>query len=196
MIQLHGLTVTFGTKRVLENFSVELPGQGVTALSGPSGCGKTTLLRILAGLQQPESGRITGLDRDKTVLLFQENRLLPWRTVVQQLTDVLPRERREEAGNWLSLAELSGDENSFPRALSGGMARRLALVRALALASTDCSFLLLDEPFAGVDTPRAETLMGAIRLMKIPVLLAAHEEHTLALADVILHFDGPPLRRI
>ena len=191
MIQIEGLSLAYGDKRVLEDFSLSLPDRGVTALSGPSGCGKTTLLRVLAGLQRPDAGHLTGLDPARTVLLFQENRLLPWRTVEQQLTDVLPRPRRDEAARLLALAGLTGEQEHLPAALSGGMARRLALVRALALGRR---YLLLDEPFTGVDAPRAEALMAAVRAAGTPVLLAAHERHTLSLADTVVYLDGPPLK--
>ena len=191
MIQIEGLSLAYGDKRVLEDFSLSLPDRGVTALSGPSGCGKTTLLRVLAGLQRPDAGCLTGLDPARTVLLFQENRLLPWRTVEQQLTDVLPRPRRDEAARLLALAGLTGEQERLPAALSGGMARRLALVRALALGRR---YLLLDEPFTGVDAPRAEALMAAVRAAGTPVLLAAHEGHTLSLADTVVYLDGPPLK--
>lgn len=196
MIRIEDLSVAFGGKQVLDGFSLELPDTGVTALSGPSGCGKTTLLRVLSGLQRPESGRVLGLAPEETALLFQENRLLPWRTAEENIADVLPRERRGEAGRWLALAELSGEASARPAALSGGMARRLALVRALALASLGCSALLLDEPFTGVDGPRAARLMEAVRALEVPVLLSAHEGDTLALADQIFFFQGPPLKRV
>ena len=133
MIALEHLSLSFGEKRVLDHFSLVLPETGVTVLSGPSGCGKTTLLRVLAGLEAPEQGRVAGIDPKDTAFLFQEDRLLPGRTVLQQLTDVLPRERRSEAAQWLELAELAGEEQLLPRQLSGGMGRRLALARALAL---------------------------------------------------------------
>ena len=115
MICLEEITVTFGEKRVLDRFSLTLPETGITALSGPSGCGKTTLLRVLAGLQHPISGRITGLSLRSAALLFQEDRLFPWRTVEQHLTDVLPRPRWEEVPRWLRLAELEGEEADLSR---------------------------------------------------------------------------------
>uniref|UniRef100_UPI002619F2A8 ATP-binding cassette domain-containing protein n=1 Tax=uncultured Intestinimonas sp. TaxID=1689265 RepID=UPI002619F2A8 len=90
MPELRGLTLSFGPKRVLEGFSLSLPGEGITALSGPSGCGKTTLLRVLAGLEPLQAGEVAGLRPADTVLLFQENRLLPWRTAAQQTGSVLP----------------------------------------------------------------------------------------------------------
>ena len=194
MILAEHITVCYGEKRVLDDFSLVLPETGITALSGPSGCGKTTLLRVLAGLQRRSAGVVTVPPRP--TLLFQENRLLPWRTAEENIADVLPRERRGEAGRWLALAELSGEASARPAALSGGMARRLALVRALALASLGCSALLLDEPFTGVDGPRAARLMEAVRALEVPVLLSAHEGDTLALADQIFFFQGPPLKRV
>lgn len=91
MISVQNITVRFGEKTVLDRFSLQIPDTGLTALSGPSGCGKTTLLRVLAGLQCVEEGRVTA-PRDP-VLLFQEDRLLPWRTVGQHISDVLPKSR-------------------------------------------------------------------------------------------------------
>ena len=196
MPELRGLTLSFGPKRVLEGFSLSLPGEGITALSGPSGCGKTTLLRVLAGLEPLQAGTVEGLDPADTVLLFQENRLLPWRTAAQQITDVLPRARQGEAEKWLALAGLEGEAECRPAALSGGMARRLALVRAMALAAERRAWLLLDEPFTGVDDRRAEALMEAVRALDLPVLLCAHEAHTLSLADRVIGLEGPPLSAI
>ena len=172
MISAEHITVCYGERRVLDDFSLVLPETGITALSGPSGCGKTTLLRVLAGLQRPDAGRLTGLDPARTVLLFQENRLLPWRTVEQHIADVLPRARRGETGRWLALVELEGEEHARPSALSGGMGRRLALARALACGG---GLYLLDEPFTGVDGPRAVRLMETVRALEAPVLLSAHE---------------------
>ena len=146
---------------------------------------------MLAGLEPLHSGRVTGITPRQTAFLFQENRLLPWRTVEQHLTDVLPRARREEAGRWLELVELTGEEASYPSALSGGMCRRLALARCLALGGT---VYLLDEPFAGVDPQRAERIVAGLKQAALPVILSTHEESILALADRVLSLDGPPLR--
>ena len=193
MARIEGLCAAFEEKKVLDGFSLELPDTGVTALSGPSGCGKTTLLRILAGLQRPDAGRVEGIEPKTAVLLFQENRLLPWRRVRAQITDVLPRQRRGEAEDWLTLAELEGEGDSWPGQLSGGMRRRLALARALALGG---AWYLLDEPFAGVDPERAARILERIRALGRSVLLASHEEHILALADRVVYLDGPPLREV
>lgn len=189
MISAEHITVCYGEKRVLDDFSLVLPETGITALSGPSGCGKTTLLRVLAGLQRRSAGVVTVPPRP--TLLFQENRLLPWRTVEQHIADVLPRARRGEAGRWLALVELEEEARSYPGALSGGMGRRLALARALACGG---GLYLLDEPFTGVDKERAGRILERIRALGKPVLLSSHEEGVLALADRVVHLEGPPLR--
>jgi ABC-type nitrate/sulfonate/bicarbonate transport system ATPase subunit len=182
------ITVCYGDKRVLDGFSLELPEEGITALSGPSGCGKTTLLRVLAGLVRPEQGSVQVPGR--VCMLFQENRLLPWRTVREHIQDVLPRERRGEAGRWLDLVELEGEDARYPAALSGGMGRRLALARCLACGG---DLLLLDEPFAGVDARRAARILERIRALEVPVILCAHERELLERCDRVVELDGPPL---
>lgn len=191
MIRVNNVCMNYGEKAVLQDFSMELPETGVTGLTGPSGCGKTTLLRLLAGLEQPSSGFISG--PEQPAFLFQENRLLPWRTVEQHITDVLPRERRGEAAYWLALAELEGEERAYPGSLSGGMARRLAIARCAALGG---GALLLDEPFTGVDTQRAVRILERLRTLGVPILLVSHEEPVLAACDRVYSFDGPPLKLI
>lgn len=193
MIEIKKLSLSYGEKRVLAEFSLELPQTGVIGFTGPSGCGKTSLLRAMAGLVRPDSGEICGLAPGRTAFLFQENRLLPWRSVGQNITDVLPRERKHEVERWLALAELEGEAQSRPAALSGGMARRLAVARCAALGG---DALLLDEPFTGVDTERAVRIMGRLKELGIPILLVSHEEPVLALCDRVYSFDGPPLKRI
>lgn len=191
MIFARDLTVRFGEKTVLDRFSIALPGEGITALSGPSGCGKTTLLRVLGGLEKPETGTVEGAK--ETAFLFQEDRLLPWRTVEQHILDVLPKARHGEASRWLALAELTGEEGAYPASLSGGMGRRLALARTLALGG---DLYLLDEPFTGVDTLRAGRMMEDIRTLGKPVVLASHEAEILARCDRVIYLDGPPLKAV
>ena len=187
------LSLCFGERAVLENFSLTIPDRGIIALDGPSGCGKTTLLRVLAGLEKPAQGALGEVSPQKTALLFQDDRLLPWRTARQQLTDVLPRSRWDEVPTLLELVELSGEERTYPAQLSGGMGRRLALGRCLAL---EAKLYLLDEPFAGVDLPRALRILERLRAIPPPILLVSHEPDLLARADLVLKLDGPPLQII
>lgn len=190
-MKVEHLNLSYGGKQVLEDFSLELPETGVIGLTGPSGCGKTSLLRILAGLTKPDSGRVKGWNT--CAVLFQENRLLPWRTVEQNVADVLPRERRHEAERWLALAELEGENRAFPAELSGGMARRLAVARCAALGG---DVLLLDEPFTGVDPQRARRILSRLRQLGTPIVLVSHEPELLAQCDLVISLDGPPLKRV
>ena len=193
MIRVRDLSLSYGDKAVLEHFSLDIPLDGLTALTGPSGCGKTTLLRMLAGLETPQSGAVTGLDPKRTAFLFQENRLLPWRTAAQHITDVLPREHRGEAAKWLAFAELTGEEDRLPGQLSGGMARRLALARCAALGG---DALLLDEPFTGVDQERRGRILDRLQALGTPVLLASHEPDVLARCGHVIELTGTPLAAV
>ena len=190
MIKIRNMTLRYGEKLVLDHFSLDLPARGLTALSGPSGCGKTTLLRAMAGLAHPQEGTVDGLDPTRTAFLFQEDRLLPWRTAAQNIADVLPRSQRKEAARWLVFAELEGEAGAYPAALSGGMARRLALARCAALGG---DMLLLDEPFAGVDPARTGRLIDRLRALNVPVVLASHQAIVLDACDAVIELDGPPL---
>lgn len=191
MISVEHAGLCFDRKRIFDDFSIQLPTEGITALEGPSGCGKTTLLRVLCGLQRLDSGRVSGVTPEQTAILFQENRLLPWRTVEQHITDVLPRDRRGEAARWLSLVELEGEEKSYPANLSGGMERRLALARCLAL---DAKLYLLDEPFTGIDRERTERILKRLKDMELPILLVSHEEDVLSRAHRRICLEGLPLK--
>ena len=193
MLEIKNLCFSYGDKQVLKDFSATLPLSGIIGFTGPSGCGKTTLLRVLAGLEIPTCGSVEGLDPRNTAFLFQENRLLPWRTVKQHITDVLPRERWDEAEDWLALAELEGEGESMPADLSGGMARRLAVVRCAALGG---AALLMDEPFTGVDAERAQRMMTKLRGLGMPILLVSHEQPVLDLCDQVYEFTGLPLKML
>ena len=104
MIRIQNLQKAYGKKKVLDHFSCELPDHGVVCLTGASGRGKTTLLRILAGLEPADGGRITGMDGRKIAFVFQEDRLLPWITAEQNIRLARPAGAKRSVRELLSLA--------------------------------------------------------------------------------------------
>lgn len=169
-MKVEHLTVRYGDKTVLDDIMLTIPDEGLTFLSGPSGVGKTTLLRVLAGLTQPQGGTV---DCPRpAVMLFQEDRLFPNLTTLGQVEAVLPRERKGEAVRWLELVELSDAHGKKPEELSGGMARRLALARALAVEG---AIWLLDEPFTGVDRERAFRILDRLKGLDRPMVITGHD---------------------
>lgn len=153
MIEIRGIYKKYKKEYIYENFSLSFPEGQVTVLLGPSGCGKTTLLRMLAGLESYEQGTISGLSGKRISFVFQEDRLLPWLTVGENLTLVLktflnPEQSDERIKQVLELLNIPETRNMMPEELSGGMQRRVAIGRALAY---DGDIMILDEPFKGMD---------------------------------------------
>ena len=174
MIAIDKLCKAFGGKAVLQDFSCELEAGRVTALMAPSGAGKTTLLRILLGLETADSGEITGLSGKRLAAVFQEDRLLDFMTPVDNIR--LPEPKLERAMILREMAAMgrTGCENQPVRELSGGMRRRVAILRAL-LCGADV--IALDEPFKGLDeATRARVIAETRRLCRgKTVLLVTHE---------------------
>ena len=175
---LNRLFFAYGEKPILFNVSLDLPATGVTCLTGESGCGKTTLLRLLCGLETPQAGEIVNPPR-RPAVVFQENRLLPWETALQNVKLPLgdTPEAKTLAKAALDAMGLSDEEQSrLPSELSGGQCRRVALARALALPDADA--LLLDEPFAGLDDDRIETVAALLRdiAKEKPVFVITHDD--------------------
>jgi len=146
--------------RVLENITFEIAKGMFSSLLGPSGCGKSTILNLIAKLDRHTSGDIS-VNGDKIGFVFQQPRLLNWRTVTDNVARPLERDssdkrgRRELAVKYLGLVGLSGFENYYPLQLSGGMQQRVAIARALVI---DPDILLMDEPFSGLDEFTARKL--------------------------------------
>ena len=148
----------------------QLPDTGVVCLWGPSGCGKTTLLRLLAGLEKPSDGVVEGVG--SVSMVFQEDRLLPWFTALENVTITGATEGK--ATETLSALGLTDAEiSALPQHLSGGQQRRVALARALA---ADSDILLLDEPFNGLDEDTWQSIIPLIvrYAEHNPVVLVTH----------------------
>ncbi|MCL2368204.1 MAG: ATP-binding cassette domain-containing protein [Oscillospiraceae bacterium] len=190
MISFQNVILDYPDERVLDGFTLDLPTDGITCLSGPSGCGKTSLLRIIAGIMTPTSGLVTGLP-EKPAILFQEDRLIPHLSAEQNIAAVLPSDRAHEAGLWLQRVELQDDADKRPRDLSGGMRRRVALARTLAYGG---DFLLLDEPFTGLDAALTVEMAALIQSLNLPALVVTHSRAEIELlGGHVLHVTGPPL---
>ena len=175
MITIHELTLRFGEHIVFDRFSAEIPLDGNTVLRGASGSGKTTLLRLLAGLLEPDGGEMRGLEGLRAAVVFQEDRLLPWYTALENVALVSDERRAVEILQRLGLAEAVDEK---PAALSGGMRRRVAIARALAYGG---DVLLLDEPFAGLDEEAKERAAAALHACGAPLIAAVHGDAESAL---------------
>lgn len=162
-IKLSNVSKKFNGKPVLYGVTLDIPSDRTTALLGPSGSGKTTLLRLIAKLEMPDSGNITGASQADTAYMFQEPRLFPWLDAVGNIACVINKKKTaayNEAAEWLKKVRLEEDGSKYPSELSGGMSRRIALARTLAYSKP---LVLLDEPFHGLD---AELKADIIKLVK------------------------------
>jgi NitT/TauT family transport system ATP-binding protein/sulfonate transport system ATP-binding protein len=185
---------------VLRDVQLDVRGGESLAIVGPSGCGKTTLLRILAGLEEPDSGGVLidgapvrGVGAERAII-FQEPRLLPWLTVLGNVAFGLevrgkPKASAEvRARHYIRLVGLSDFENAFPRHLSGGMAQRVGIARALTVQP---EILLLDEPLGALDAMTKLTMQEELariwREERVTMILVTHDlEEAIYLADRVL----------
>jgi NitT/TauT family transport system ATP-binding protein len=199
-LQVKDLHKSFGDLQVLRDMNFTVAENELVAIVGPSGCGKTTLLRTIAGIETPDSGAVIidgkpikgpGADRG---FVFQQDSLLPWRTIWKNLVFGLEVNGRLNAANiaaakkLLQLVGLSGFEQFYPNQISGGMRQRVNLARALAL---NPEVLIMDEPFSALDAQTRE--MMQLELLRIwqqgrkTVLFITHQiDEAVFLADRIV----------
>ena len=202
------LNKSFGDLDALHSISLGVERGEFICVVGPSGCGKTTFLRIVAGLEQATSGKVSldgrivrepGTDRG---FVFQNDSLLPWRTVFanaiigREVAGKIGPADRKRTMELLKLVGLEGFENYYPRQLSGGMRQRVNLARALAI---DPEILLMDEPFAALDAQTREIMQA--ELLRIwergqkTVLFVTHQiDEAVFLSDRVLVFARRPGR--
>lgn len=181
---------------VLGELAFSLGNGEVAALVGPSGCGKTTLLRIIAGLDSDFEGSVALPAHGMLGMVFQEPRLLPWRTVEQNVRLAAPQATDAALGTLFQALGLTAHRDHYPGELSLGLARRVALARAFAV---EPDLLLLDEPFVSLDDALAarlrDELADLVNRRPITTLLVTHNvEEAIGLADRLLLLSLSPAR--
>lgn len=206
-LTLSDISLTFAEndQRVLDGVSLTVPAGAFAALVGMSGVGKSTLLRVIAGLLPPSSGRVTlqgvaPYESEAPIgIVFQRDNLMPWRTVFDNVR--LPLELAGERDGvadrvteMLALVGLEGYGGGYPAQLSGGMAQRVAIARALIHRP---ALLLLDEPFGALDAltreRMAQELLRIWQAMPVTVLMVTHSiSEAVLLADEVLVMNGRP----
>ena len=180
----------------LQDVSFSVQDHEFVSIVGPSGCGKTTLLKIVANLVKLDSGSIkyVGMDNPRTALVFQDQGLLPWLNILDnvalglELLKVPKREREKQARDFMKLVKLDGFEKYYPFELSGGMRQRVALARAFL---TNPDILLMDEPFGSLDAQTRillqEELLDLWHKERRTVLFVTHDiDEAILLSDRIV----------
>lgn len=182
MLKFENVTVSYGKDSVIESFSADLSDSRITALTGPSGSGKTTLLSVAAGIIKPKSGAF--LCDKKASVMFQEPRLFPWLTALENVSVVLNDDgtARERAENSLLSVGIT-DTDKYPSELSGGMKQRVAFARALAYNS---GLLLLDEPFSALDGENRRELLRLLQNDGRQVIFVTHNDEEALIADRVI----------
>lgn len=201
MIEIKGLSKSYGENYLYKDFNIQFEKEKVTALLGSSGSGKTTLIRILIGIEKYEKGQILGLENKNIAVVFQEDRLIKWLDVYDNIAFVLKtfmneNEIRERIQKVLELVELWEYKDYKISSLSGGMQRRVALARALAYIS---QILILDEPFKGLDYELKMRVITKMKEMLIEekrtTILITHDmEEARLLGDVLYTFKDKPVK--
>ncbi|WP_242538513.1 ABC transporter ATP-binding protein [Trinickia acidisoli] len=207
-LQINNLSKSFGINgasvAVLKNIDLDISAGEFIVIVGASGSGKTTLLRILAGLEKGDRGTVkvdgkvvTGVGRERA-MVFQEPRLLPWLTVESNIAFGLELQQcsgealREKVGEYLQLVGLENFRDAYPSQLSGGMAQRVGIARALAI---NPDILLLDEPFGALDAMKKISLQRELERIwldeQVTMVMVTHDiEEAVYLADKVVVMTG------
>jgi NitT/TauT family transport system ATP-binding protein len=215
VIRFTGVTKVFrrpdgrGDFVAVDKLSFEIAKGEIVAVLGKTGCGKSTMFNIVAGLIEPSSGEanVIGHDpfrefaffRGKIGIVFQSDRLMPWRSALDnvrlglQILDTEPRKAEDTARAWLKRLGLAGHENDYPHALSGGMRQRVSIARAFAV---DPEILLCDEPFSSLDEMTARDLRAEfVRLVrqsnKTAIFITHQIKEAVEIGDRVLVFHRP-----
>jgi NitT/TauT family transport system ATP-binding protein len=188
---------------VYRDFSLNITEGLITCILGPSGCGKTTLLNVIGGITLPDRGILSGFKGKVMSYIFQDPRLLPWKTVRGNIEFVIDRnisatERKKQSDRLIELVELIGFADHYPSQLSGGMRQRVSIARAFACPS---DIILMDEPLKGLDIALKHNLIrsfsGIWKADRRTVVFVTHDvDEALMLGEEIIVMSRPPVNII
>ncbi len=200
-LTINNLQKIYNNKVVFQGLSISIPLNRVTCILGPSGCGKTTLLNLISGIEKADSGELDDFQNHTFSYVFQDSRLLPWKSIQENLEFVLKNkyvssERTELIHKYLDMVGLGDFKNYYPERLSGGMRQRAAIARAFVYPS---DILVMDEPFKGLDIKIKKYIMKKFLELwyedQRTVIFVTHDiEECLMVADKILVLSHPPAK--
>lgn len=200
-LQIQNLNKSFDGLSVFSDFNLTLNENTITCILGPSGCGKTTLLNIIGRVVEPDGGSFIGFENKVFSYIFQEPRLLPWKTVRGNIEFVLgstlsPTERKAEAEQLIEHVQLDGFANYYPSQLSGGMRQRVSIARAFACKS---DIILMDEPLNGLDYNLKQSMTKWFSQIwkedRRTVIFVTHNvDEAVLLGDEIVVLSRPPVQ--
>lgn len=195
MLELKNVSLTFNSdgrdQTVLQNLSYTFETGRITAITGVSGIGKTTILNLAAGLLRASEGSVINTFA-KTAYVFQESRLLPWKTALENVTCVCGDEAK--ARKYLDML-LPGESDKYPDELSGGMQQRVAIARAMAY---EADLVLLDEAFKGLDEKTKSEVIEILKehLKGRTAIMITHDKSELSLCDTVLEVNATPISEL
>lgn len=199
-LKINKLNKSFGNIHLFKDFNIEIKEHTITCILGPSGCGKTTLLNIISNSVKPDSGSFSGFNNKTLSYIFQEPRLLPWKTVRENIAFVtkdksLSNDRSKLIEKYIRLVNLEEFADYYPSKLSGGMKQRVAIARAFSYPS---DLILMDEPLKALDLKLKLNLISAFRKIwqndRRTVIFVTHDiDEALLLGSDIYLFSKPPI---
>lgn len=200
-LEIKHLTKSYQGITLYHDFNLNFQEGTITCILGPSGCGKTTLLNIIGSITGPDSGQLVGFENKRFSYIFQEDRLLPWKSVRGNIEFVMSKnlsaaERHEQATRFIQLVNLEGFAGYYPAQLSGGMRQRVSIARAFACHS---DIILMDEPLKGLDLALKQNMIRWFSQLwkadRRTVIFVTHDvDEALLLGKEIVVLSQPPVQ--